>query len=173
MQGHRIILGIESSCDDTAAAVVRAQPGRAVGDVLANEVIGQDALRTVVLDLDLPHDRLSFHPPATHAPPAGFASVPARTRGRELWTDVVVEGVALEVAVDTGLSAAGQQVADRLRLVRPAGDRGRRAVLDVVGVRDDGQRGVPVLRDGRQQAGRCRSAHVPEGRPAEPDALGK
>ena len=44
MQGHRIILGIESSCDDTAAAVVRAQPGRAVGDVLANEVIGQDAL---------------------------------------------------------------------------------------------------------------------------------
>ena len=44
MQGHRIILGIESSCDDTAAAVVRARPGAAVGEVLASEVIGQDAL---------------------------------------------------------------------------------------------------------------------------------
>ena len=28
MQDARIILGIESSCDDTAAAVVRARPGR-------------------------------------------------------------------------------------------------------------------------------------------------
>lgn len=69
-------------------------------------VIGQDVLRTVVLDLDLPHERIAFHPPATHAPPAELAAVPARTRGRELWTDVVVEGVALEVAVDTGLSSA-------------------------------------------------------------------
>ncbi len=69
-------------------------------------VVGQDVLRTVVLDLDLPHDRLALHPPATHAPPAELAAAPARTRGRELWTDVVVEGVALEVAVDTGLSSA-------------------------------------------------------------------
>lgn len=33
------ILGIESSCDDTAAAVVRGQPGQA--DVLSSVVSGQ------------------------------------------------------------------------------------------------------------------------------------
>ena len=40
----RVILGIESSCDDTAAALIRARPGQPVGTVLASEVIGQDAL---------------------------------------------------------------------------------------------------------------------------------
>ena len=40
----RVILGIESSCDDTAAAVIRACPGRPVGDILASEVHGQDSL---------------------------------------------------------------------------------------------------------------------------------
>jgi N6-L-threonylcarbamoyladenine synthase len=40
----RVILGIESSCDDTAAAVVRARPGEAVGAILASVVAGQDAL---------------------------------------------------------------------------------------------------------------------------------
>ncbi len=44
MAGDRIILGIESSCDDTAAALVRARPGAPVGEILASEVMGQDAL---------------------------------------------------------------------------------------------------------------------------------
>ena len=44
MERDRIILGIESSCDDTAVAVVRARPGRPVGEILASEVAGQDAL---------------------------------------------------------------------------------------------------------------------------------
>ncbi|MCA8880254.1 MAG: tRNA (adenosine(37)-N6)-threonylcarbamoyltransferase complex transferase subunit TsaD [Rhodobacteraceae bacterium] len=37
------ILGLESSCDDTAAAVVRAEAGR-MPEILSNVVIGQDAL---------------------------------------------------------------------------------------------------------------------------------
>jgi N6-L-threonylcarbamoyladenine synthase len=41
---ERIILGLESSCDDTAAALVRAVPGRARGVVLASVVLGQGAL---------------------------------------------------------------------------------------------------------------------------------
>jgi N6-L-threonylcarbamoyladenine synthase len=41
---ERIILGLESSCDDTAAALVRAVPGRARGTVLASVVMGQGAL---------------------------------------------------------------------------------------------------------------------------------
>lgn len=40
----RIILGLESSCDDTGAALVRARPGKAVGEVLANVVFGQGRL---------------------------------------------------------------------------------------------------------------------------------
>jgi N6-L-threonylcarbamoyladenine synthase len=43
MDGH-LILGLESSCDDTAAAVVRATPGSAVGEVLASVVLGQSGL---------------------------------------------------------------------------------------------------------------------------------
>jgi N6-L-threonylcarbamoyladenine synthase len=39
-----IILGIESSCDDTAAALVRARPGEPVGRVLASVVLGQGGL---------------------------------------------------------------------------------------------------------------------------------
>lgn len=69
-------------------------------------VIGQDVLRTVILDLDLPRDRLSLQSADTHVPPPGAEDVPARSRGKELYTNVTVEGVALEVAIDTGLSAA-------------------------------------------------------------------
>lgn len=38
------VLGIESSCDETAAAVVRAAEGDGPGAVLANEIFSQDAL---------------------------------------------------------------------------------------------------------------------------------
>ncbi len=44
MDPTRIILGLESSCDDTAAAILRATPGRARADILASEVFGQDSL---------------------------------------------------------------------------------------------------------------------------------
>lgn len=44
MAQTRIILGIESSCDDTAAALLRAEPGRPVGEILAAEVFGQESL---------------------------------------------------------------------------------------------------------------------------------
>jgi len=44
MQDARIVLGIESSCDDTAAALVRGRPGQAGGEILASVVRGQDAL---------------------------------------------------------------------------------------------------------------------------------
>ncbi|MFO1208172.1 MAG: tRNA (adenosine(37)-N6)-threonylcarbamoyltransferase complex transferase subunit TsaD [Amaricoccus sp.] len=44
MPDERVILGIETSCDDTAVALVRATPGQPVGRILAAEVAGQDAL---------------------------------------------------------------------------------------------------------------------------------
>lgn len=69
-------------------------------------VIGQDVLRTVILDLDLPRDRASLQAPDAHTPAPGSEAVSARTRGKELYTNVTLEGVAMEVAVDTGLSSA-------------------------------------------------------------------
>lgn len=39
--GRHIVLGIETSCDETAAAVVGAAPGDAVGTVLSNVVLSQ------------------------------------------------------------------------------------------------------------------------------------
>jgi len=47
MTPARTILGIESSCDDTAAALVRVRPGEPVGEILASEVAGQDALHRI------------------------------------------------------------------------------------------------------------------------------
>ncbi len=44
MTRTRIILGLESSCDDTAAALIRATPGQPVAEILASEVFGQDSL---------------------------------------------------------------------------------------------------------------------------------
>jgi N6-L-threonylcarbamoyladenine synthase len=44
VEGDRVILGIESSCDDTAVAVVRARPGAPVGSILSSVVWSQDAL---------------------------------------------------------------------------------------------------------------------------------
>jgi N6-L-threonylcarbamoyladenine synthase len=44
MAGERIILGLESSCDDTAAALIRARPGTPVGEIIATVVLGQDPL---------------------------------------------------------------------------------------------------------------------------------
>ena len=38
------ILGIESSCDDTAAAIVRGIPSVGGGEILSNVVAGQEAL---------------------------------------------------------------------------------------------------------------------------------
>ncbi|MEM8571176.1 MAG: tRNA (adenosine(37)-N6)-threonylcarbamoyltransferase complex transferase subunit TsaD [Pseudomonadota bacterium] len=44
MTEQQIILGIESSCDDTAAALVRARPGEPKGEILSSEVYRQDDL---------------------------------------------------------------------------------------------------------------------------------
>jgi hypothetical protein len=60
-------------------------------------------------------------------------------------------------AVNAGLAAGGEAIADVLTLLGPARDRGGSAVLQVVGMRDDGQRRRPVLVDGLQ---RRRGRHV-------------
>jgi N6-L-threonylcarbamoyladenine synthase len=48
MSGRITILGIESSCDETAAAVVRAEvqdgAARPPGEILSNTIFGQDDL---------------------------------------------------------------------------------------------------------------------------------
>ncbi len=44
MSRDLVLLGLESSCDDTAAALVRARPGRPVGEILGEATLGQRAL---------------------------------------------------------------------------------------------------------------------------------
>jgi len=45
MTGEMLILGLESSCDDTAAAVLRAAPGSdGPGEILSSIVLGQEEL---------------------------------------------------------------------------------------------------------------------------------
>ena len=69
-------------------------------------------------------------------------------------------------AVDAGLTAAGQQVADGPALGGPAGHGRRRAVLEVVRMGHDRQRALPVLRERSQVHGR-KSARGRSG-PGEP-----
>ena len=95
-------------------------------------VIGQDVLRTVVLDLDLPRDRLSLQSPDVHTPAPGSQEMPARTRGKELYTNVTVEGVAVEVAIDTGLSSALALSEDLARSIGLLGaDRASRSTRSI------------------------------------------
>ena len=79
-------------------------PLRGDSDAPAVLVVGQDVLRTLVLELDYPSGRLAFHPAGAAA--AGGVSVPARKDGEELVVDVAVEGFATAAVLDTGLSAA-------------------------------------------------------------------
>jgi predicted aspartyl protease len=68
-------------------------------------ILGQDLLHQVVADFDFPNARLAFvEPPG--APPAGARALPVRLERRELFTAVSVEGVTIEVVLDTGSSGA-------------------------------------------------------------------
>ena len=73
-------------------------------DAPAALVIGQDVLRTVLLELDWPGGRLAFRP--LGAIPPGAMPVAARRDGDELVVDVTVDGHAVSAVLDTGLSAA-------------------------------------------------------------------
>ena len=67
--------------------------------------------------------------------------------------------------VDAGLAAGHHAVDDLLALPGPAGDRGGGAELQVVGVRDDAERALPVLAEGFPVAPCRRAWHgcaVPE-----------
>ena len=77
---------------------------RGASDQPAALVIGQDVLRTLVLELDYPSGRLAFRPAGTGL--EGAVAVPARRDGAELVVEVAVEGYAVQAVVDTGLSAA-------------------------------------------------------------------
>ncbi len=69
-------------------------------------IIGQDILEVLVADIDFPGGRVAFHDPVRHLMPQGAVAAPARTEGRELMVPIVLEGVPLEVVLDTGASGA-------------------------------------------------------------------
>ena len=86
----------------TVAALDLA-PLSAAGAGEIGVVLGQDMLRQVVLDLDLPRGRLALR--AKGGTVEGAQPLGARLRGRALHVPVTVEGSPLEALVDTGSSA--------------------------------------------------------------------
>ena len=79
-------------------------PLRGEDDAPTALVIGQDVLRTLVLELDYPSARLAFRPSGSR--PFSGPAVVARKDGDELLVDISVEGFAISAVFDTGLSAA-------------------------------------------------------------------
>ncbi len=65
------------------------------------------------------------------------------------------------LAVDARLTARHEEVRDLLALARPASDRAGGAVLEVVRVRDDRERALPVVREDREPG----LAHIECGEP--------
>jgi predicted aspartyl protease len=68
-------------------------------------ILGQDALKALVADIDFPGDRLSLADPKRYSLPTGARPATARLQGRELRVPITVEGAPLEVVLDTGASA--------------------------------------------------------------------
>jgi predicted aspartyl protease len=68
-------------------------------------ILGQDMLSTVILEVDFPGRRLRFLPREGYAPPPEATPAPVRRQGRALMAEISIEGVDLEVMVDTGASA--------------------------------------------------------------------
>jgi predicted aspartyl protease len=67
-------------------------------------LVGRDVLRRLVLDVDFPGGRLAFRGPEAWTPPADAVVLPLRLKGGAPMTTVRVEGVDIEVMVDTGAS---------------------------------------------------------------------
>jgi predicted aspartyl protease len=68
-------------------------------------ILGQDVLGALVLDIDVPAERLSLHRPADHVLPPEVTPVPVRRSRGGLFTELTVEGSTVEAIVDTGASA--------------------------------------------------------------------
>lgn len=84
-------------------------------------IVGRDLLRSAVLDIDFSERRLAFRPAAPTLPPDAV-NVPVRRVRQGLHAEVEVEGVTVEVLIDTGASAGlalGAQAAERAGLLRP------------------------------------------------------
>ncbi len=84
-------------------------------------ILGRDLLRAAVLDIDFAERRLAFRPAAPALPPDSV-NVPVQRVRQALHATVEVEGVAVEVLVDTGASAGlalGSAAAERAGLLAP------------------------------------------------------
>jgi predicted aspartyl protease len=116
--GRSAILDIDfgpTRFEGLRAAVLELAPISAASQRAFGLIIGQDALRTVVADLDFPGRRIAFHDPDAYTLPPGARPIPARTEGRELLVPVTVESRPMELVFDTGASGAlalSRQVAE-------------------------------------------------------------
>ena len=122
----RLDLGLPGLAVDgvRAAALDLARIAGATGRSFS-VLVGRDVLERVVLDVDYPAGRLAFRRPEAWTPPADAVALPLRLSGGAPMVTVAVEGVPIEVMVDTGatgvlaLSTRAAEAAGLLAAGRP------------------------------------------------------
>lgn len=95
-------------------------------------IIGFDFLSAVAAEIDFPRRRLRLADPKALAAPTGGFEAPVRRAGRALLADVSVQGMPLEVLVDTGATGVlglSVEAAQSVGLSRQGGREGRSVVL--------------------------------------------
>lgn len=98
-------------------AGLSAATGRAL-----SVLVGRDVLGRLVLDVDFPARRVAFHRPGAWGPPADATVLPLDLQAGAPMMEVRVEGVALEVMVDTGATgvlALSTRAAQQAGLLAP------------------------------------------------------
>lgn len=84
-------------------------------------IVGRDLLRAAILEIDFAERRLAFRRTAPILPP-DVINVPVKRVRQALHADVEIEGVMVEVLIDTGASAGlalGAEAAERAGLLAP------------------------------------------------------
>jgi hypothetical protein len=108
-----------------AAALDLARLSRVTGRDFAM-LVGRDVLKSLVLEADLPRSRAAFHAPEAYRPARDAIVIPLTLSGGAPMVTVKVEGMPVEVMVDTGatgvlaLSAEAARQAGLLAPGRPS-----------------------------------------------------
>jgi predicted aspartyl protease len=95
-------------------------------------IIGFDVLSTMTVEIDFPRRRMRVAPPEHFAGRTGGQLAPVRRQGRALLAQVNIEGIPLEVMVDTGATGflgLSQAAAETVGLTGREARTGRSVVL--------------------------------------------
>ncbi|MDP3660434.1 retropepsin-like aspartic protease [Phenylobacterium sp.] len=118
--------------ENLRAAVLDLGPITGAAGLSTPLILGQDVLGEVMADIDFPARRVRFCPPGQTLPPQGAVAAATRRKGRALMVEVLVEGAALEVLLDTGASSALALASDVAEAVGLMDGRAARPAATIV-----------------------------------------